>query len=137
MEEITWKCPQSENTSLCLNYKLDQLQEMVSDYLVKLAKKLRYREESKEAYKFQESLSEVALAHYLRHAPDIRKCPRRECKGAGFVPMTTDGQIACTSAENFICSLCAHKWVDPLQLEVTVESSVENFLSNLRNLLCS
>ena len=57
-------------------------------------------------------IDELLLDKYLVSTYDVRKCPMKDCKNAGFLPERENQYIYCT--EPFVCEACSHSWKDPL-----------------------
>ena len=42
----------------------------------------------KESISFLDAISTIALKHYFHHSEDMRKCPKSDCDGIGFVEIS-------------------------------------------------
>lgn len=56
-------------------------------------------------------VDELLLQQYLVTAEDVRKCPRKDCKFAGYIEDWDGGVICCK--DSLECVGCGHNWTDP------------------------
>lgn len=82
-------------------------------------------------------IDELMTDHYVKHADDIRVCPKEGCNYAGVI-------LKKSCKENLICKKCNYEWRDPihyskwdkLKLRLRNQSELLGDLgSNLRKLL--
>ena len=65
--------------------------------------------ECEESREIRSKLNDALLERYIVRKPDIRTCPKQNCKYAGVIDLNPGGCY-----ENLTCQLCNHQWKDPL-----------------------
>jgi hypothetical protein len=86
-----------------------------------------------------DSIDDLLLDRYLVATEDVRKCPQKDCTGAGTLPERQGQYIYCN--DYLKCEKCGHGWKDPLQREQTllpqfdIAAFLESLANNLRKIL--
>ena len=118
-----WKCPQSEKSKItkCAEYKVEEMFDTIRATAFTIEKnreKIRKSPDEK-SEEPKRSLKEMLIDLYdklldklLVESEDVRKCPKENCKHAGFIENFDGGYINCNA--EFECATCQHHWKDPL-----------------------